>query len=209
MRKKPLNALYGSYVARSRSLMSRSLAGLPADPAEMAICEPVHLDSLLFLVVRLQHLWGEFCRELVVRSAIGGCVTRTGAYVPPAPDANHVRDLPAITGQFTKQPFTGPRSQWEVPSFAIDQARFLRVANYGRISLALSAVSVIDYLKPIRNFIVHPNARTSASYNQAARGLGFPGFSPVQLLNQRQPGGATIFGVWISQLEAAAWNAVA
>lgn len=208
MRKKSLNALYGSYVARSRSLMSRSLASLPANPSEMAVCEPVHRDGLLFLVLRLQHLWGEFCRELVVRSAIGGCVTRTGAYVSPAPDVNHVRDLPTITKQFTKQPFTGPRSQWEVPSFAMDQARFLQVANFNRISLGLSAVNIMDYLKPVRNFIVHPNERTSARYAQAARSLNFPGLSPIQLLSQRLPGGVTIFGNWILQLENAAWNAV-
>ncbi len=209
MRKKPLNTLYGSYAARSRSLIFWSLADLPADPAEMAVCEPVHRDGLLFLVVRLQHLWGEFCRELVVRSAIGGCVTRTGVYVPSAPGANHVRDLPTVTSQFTKLPFTGPRSQWEVPSFAINQARFLQVANLNQIIQGLSVVNVIDYLKPVRNFIVHPNVRTSARYDQAARSLGFPGFSPIRLLSQSLPGGAAIFGVWISQLETAAWNAVA
>ena len=189
--------------------MSRSATGLPADPAEMAVCEPVHRDGSLFLVVRLQHLWGEFCRELVVRSAIGGCVTRTGLYVPPAPEANHVRDLPDIARRFSRRSFTGPGSLWEVPSIAIERARDLQVANYRQVSLGLSAVNVIGYLKPVRNFIVHPSASSVSGYDQAARSLGFPGLSPIRLLNQRLPGGATIFEDWVSELETAAWNAVA
>lgn len=91
--------------------MSRSISGLPADPTEMAVCAPVHHDGLLFLMVRLQHLWGEFCRELVVRLAIGGCVTRTGMYVSPVPEVKRVSDLPTIAKRFSKRPFTGLGSQ--------------------------------------------------------------------------------------------------
>lgn len=209
MRKKSLNALYGSYVARSRSLLSRFAAPLPKKSAEQVVCEPVHRDGSSFLVVRLQHLWGEFCRELVVRSAMGDCVTRTGLRLPPAPGVNHTRDLPTITRQFTKQPFAGPRSQWEMPSFAIDQARFLQVANLNQISLGIGSVTILDHLKRVRNFVVHPNESTASRYYITARNLGFPGLPPIQLLNQRLPGGATIFHTWASDLETAAWNAVA
>ena len=164
----------------------------------------------MFLVVRLQHLWGEFCRELVVRSAIGGCVTRTGVYVSPAPEVKRVSDLPIIAKRFSKRPFTGLGSQWEVPSIVIDRARDLQLANYRQINLGLSTVNFIeDRVKPVRNFIVHPSASSASKYDQAARSLNFPGLSPTQLLSRRLPGGATIFGVWISQLETAAWNAVA
>ncbi len=189
--------------------MSRSVSGLPADPAEMAVCEPVHRDGMLFLVVRLQHLWGEFCRELVVRSAIGDCVTRTGVYVPPAPEVKRVSDLPTIAKRFSKRPFTGLGAQWEVPSITIGRARDLQLANYNQINLGLSTVNFIeDRLKPIRNFIVHPSVSSASRYDQAARSLNSSGLPPVQLLNRRLPGGATILGIWISQLETAAWNAV-
>ena len=189
--------------------MSRSAASLPADPAEMAVCTPVHQDGFLLLAVRLQHLWGEFCRELVIRSAIGGCVTRTGLQLLPAPEVKRVSDLPTIARRFSNRSFTGPGSLWEVPSIAIGRARSLQVANYHQISLGLSAVNVIDYLKPVRNFIVHPSGSSISGYSQAARSLGFPGLSPIQLLSQRLPGGGTIFDDWVSALEIAAWNAVA
>ncbi len=208
MRKKSLNALYGSYVARSTSLLSRFATQLPKNPAESALCEPVHHDGSAFLVVRLQHLWGEFCRELVIRSAMGGCVTRTGLRLPPAPGVKRARDLPNITGQFTKRSFTGPGSQWEIPSFAIDQARYLQVANLNQISLGLGSVTILDRLKGVRNFIVHPNELTASRYYLTARTLGFPGLPPVQLLNQILQGGATVFQTWASDLETAAWVAV-
>ena len=209
MRKKPLNALYDLYAARSASLLARFAAPLPEKPAERALCEPVHRDSSAFLVVRLQHLWGEFCRELVVRSAMGGSATRTGLRLPPAPGVNHVRDLPTITRQFTRQPFSGPRSQWEIPRFAIDQARHLQVANFNQISLGLGSITTLDDLKCVRNFIVHPSESTALRYYQATRNLGFSGLPPIQLLNQRLPGGATVFHTWVSDLETAAWVAVA
>lgn len=205
MRKKSLNALYGSFVARSRSLTSRSIASLPADPAEMAVCTPVHQDGLLFLVVRLQHLWGEFCRELVVRSAIGDCVTRSGLRLPPAPGVNHVRELPIITNR----PLPDRSAQWEAPQFAIGQARRLKVANFIQLSLGLGSVTMLEHLRNVRNFIVHPNKDTRPRYYQTARELGYPGMPPAQLLSQRLPGGVTIFDDWISELETAAWNAVA
>ena len=209
MRKKSLIALYGLYVARTVSLLSRFDASLPEKPAEKAVCEPVHRDGSAFLVVRLQHLWGEFCRELVVRSAMGGCVTRTGYHLMPAPNVKCVRDIPLVIRQSTKRPFSGPGSQWEDPQFAIGLAKSLQVANLNQITLGLSSVTTLDHLKRVRNFVVHPNEITAWKYYQTARILGFPGLPPIQLINQLLPGGATILHAWVSDLETAAWNAVA
>ena len=210
MRKKPLSSLYDSYAKRSQAILSCSVASLPLDPAEMAVCEPVHQNGGAFLVVRLQALWAEFCRELIVRSAIGNCQSRTGLLVAPALRVKHVRDLPGITRQFTKQPFAGPGAQWEDPVFAIRQARFLGVSNLNQISIGLGSVTTsLGYLKRVRNFIVHPNRDTKAKYIQTARTLGFLGAFPTQLVNQHLPGGVTILATWVSDLEIAAWNAVA
>lgn len=210
MRKKSLGSFYASYSKRSQSVLARFASNLPSDPVEMAVCEPLHRDGVAFLMVRLQALWGEFCRELIVRSAIGDCETRTGMHLRPAPGVKHVRDIPAITKQFTKQPFWGPGSQWEDPNFAIRQAGFLNVANRNQIALGLGSVTTsTDHLKRVRNFIVHPNKDTRTKYTQAIRILGFRGSLPIQLINQRLPGGVTIFGSWVSNLEIAAWNAIA
>ena len=205
MRKKSLNALYGSYAARSRSLLSRFAASRQAG---VAIYEPLHRDGSAFLVVRLQHLWGEFCRELVVRSATGGCATRTGLYLLPAPSVKRVSDIPGVIARHTREQFSGSRTHWEDPQFAIRHARRLQVANFNRISQGLGAVTILDQLKDVRNFIVHPNGNTGPRYLQTTRMLGFRGMPPTQLINQRSPGGATIFETWVSELEGAAWNAV-
>ena len=206
MRKKSLNALYVSYVSRSRSLLSRFAASRQSG---MTICEPLHRDASAFVVVRLQHLWGEFCRELVVRSATGGCATRTGLYLPPAPGVNRVRDIPHIIARHTREQFSGSRTHWEDPQFAIRHAQRLQVGNFSQMSLGLGSVTILDQLKSVRNFIVHPNGNTGPKYLQTTRTLGFRGMPPIQLINQRSIGGATIFEMWVSELEAAAYAAVA
>ena len=205
MRTKSLLHVYGAYVRRSQALDSRLAVQLPINPDDAKLCEPVHRDALGFLAIRLQHLWGEFCRELVVRSALGNCSTRSGQHVPPAPGAQRVRDLPAIS----RLPFSGRGTFWEDPTFALRQARRLKVFNYNSISLGLSSVATVVYdLKTVRNFITHPNRTTAAEYAQLSRASGSRGLTPEQFLRQLTPGGATNFETWTRLLTAAAWNAV-
>ena len=203
---KSLMHLYGRYGTRSLTLTSRFVGQLPADPLEMRSCKLIHRDGRAYLLVRLQHLWGEFCRELVVRSAVGGHATRTGQTLPRVPGVKCVRDIPNITNN----PLSGPRTYWEDPTFAIDQARVLHVANYNEISLGLGSVSTdLANLKCARNVIVHPNANTYGKYIQMTRSIGFTRLSPDQFLHQHLPGGVTVFDTWVSVFLTAAWNAVA
>ena len=205
MRSKPLLHLYGAFLSRSHALDSRLAVQLPAHPQEAKMCLLVHGDALIFLAIKLQHVWGEFCRELVVRSTLGNCSTRSGQRVPPSSGALRVRDLPNIS----RLPFWGRGTYWEDPKFALRQARRLNVVNYQSISLGLtSASSVLDELKTVRNFITHPNRSTAAEYTQLTRTKGLRGLSPEQFLQERTPGGATIFENWTRQLATAAWNAV-
>lgn len=206
MRTKPLLHIYALFLQRSRELDSRLAVRLPQRQDEAEMCEPVHRDASVFLAIRLQHLWGEFCRELVVRSALGNCSTRSGQHVPSAPVAVRVRDLPNMS----RLPFWGRGTYWEDPKFALRQARRLNVVNYNSIALGLtSASNVLDELKTVRNFITHPNRSTAAEYIQLTRASGSRGLSPEQFLRQRTPGGAMIFETWTHQLATAAWNAVA
>ena len=207
MHTKPLTNIYGRYNMRSQSLNWRFVAKLPANLGEKQIWELVHKDSRAYLVVRLQLLWGEFCKELVVRSAIGGCVTRAGQAVLPAPNVKDVSDIRRIT---KLKDLSGPSSKWEEPSFAIDQATLLKITNlYDIVSGLGQASAVMDDIKCVRNLIVHPNGRNTNKYTQMTRVLGFRGLAPDQLLSQTVPGSATIFENWLSTLTLAAWNAVA
>lgn len=207
MQAKRLISLYGRYEIRSRSLIDRFAAKLPANLEESRICEPIHQDGRTYLVVRLQQLWGEFCRELIVRSAIGGCLTRTSQTLPGAPGVKRVSDILKI---IKLNDLGGPAAKWEEPSFAIDQAMRLKVANFNGIDLGLGQASAVaSHIKVIRNYIVHPNSRNSNQYTNMARSLGFRGLSPDQLLSQTAPGSNSVFENWLSTLTLAAWNAVA
>ena len=187
-------------------MTSRFLIELPTEPAEVRLCESIHRDGRAYLVIKLQHLWGEFCRELVVRSAIGGCETRTGQTLPRVSGIKRVRDITNINPTLS----SGPQSHWEDPAFAIKQARRLQVANYNEIGLGLGSVSTnLTNLKCVRNFIVHPNRITRGKYFHMTRSMGFSGCTPDRLLHQYLAGGVTVFDDWISKLNAAAWNAVA
>ncbi len=206
MIKKPLTSLYERYERRSSSLNARFTVRLPENSDERLACEPVHQDGRAYLVARLQHLWGEFCRELVVKSAVGGCETRTGKILPRAPGVKRVSDV----SQITKTPLAGARSNWEDPVFTIDQAMRLKVANFNDIDLGLAQVSIVaDNIRCVRNYVVHPNSRNNSRYVQTARVLGFSGLSPDQLLSRTVPGGETVFENWLSILILAAWSAVA
>ena len=98
-----------------QTLVGRLATKLPTNPVEARECKPVHHDGFAFQMIRIQHLWGEFCRELVVRSAMGGCTTRTGNQLSRVPHVSRVSDLPKVT----KLAFAGRGSNWEEPKFAL------------------------------------------------------------------------------------------
>ena len=204
--KRPLSHLYDLYFRRSLSLTSRFLTERKNYRGSRRLCEPIHRDGQAYLVVKLQHLWGEFCRELVVRSAIGGCETRTGQTLPRVPGRKYIREITSVVPELS----SGTRTYWENPAFVIKHARRLQVANHNQISLGIGSVSnSLTDLKCVRNFIVHPNRSTRGKYYQLTRSIGFSGLTPDRLLHQYLPGGVTVFDDWISKLTAAAWNAVA
>ena len=206
MHTKSLLHLYARYDKQSRSLTSLFVTKLPVELEERNMCDPVHQNGRAYLVIRLQQLWAAFCRELVVRSAIGGYETRTGQALSRVPDVRYIGDIAKVT----KKPVSGPGSSWEEPKFTIRQAKALSLTNRNEIELGIGAVSTnLANLKCVRNFIVHPNDITGNKYLQMTRSIGFVGLAPDELLHQFLPGGVTVFDFWVSDLLCAAWNAVA
>ena len=203
MRTEALTRLYHRFVSRSQELRNRFGCPLPNDPYHREMCSPVHKDGRAHLVVRLQHLWGEFSRELVVRSAAGGCCTRTGQALPRMPIARNSAYNPKTIRNF----MAGPKTYWYDPKFAITQAKDLKVANLLEIDLGLGSANLTE-IKCIRNYIVHPNRFTRADYLRLTRNHALTGLEPDLFLAQRVIGGATMFDTWIEDLLIAAWNAV-
>ena len=199
-----LTRIYGRFMVRGQTLVDRFGCPLPGNPSNRQACTPVHRDGRAHQVVRLLHLWGEFSRVLVVRSAMGYCHTRSGRALFRVPVVGTVSDIPKIT----HKPMAGPRAYWYDPQFAIDCASDLSVLNYNEISLGLGSADLSE-IKCVRNFIVHPNSYTNANYLQLTRNRGLFGVDPDTLMSQRIVGGATLFETWIEDLLTAAWNAIA
>ena len=207
MHKESLAKLYGRYEMRSQSLNARFAAKLPADTAEKAVCAAIHQDGRAYSVIRLQLLWGEFCKELIVKSAIGGCITRTNQTLDQVPSVKKVSDIPGI---IKLKDLASPATKWEEPQFAINQASVLKVKNINSIQLGLGGASMVaGNIKCVRNYLVHPNRNNRNKYIDMIRALGFRDLPPDQLLFQAVVGGETVFENWLSTLSLAAWNAVA
>lgn len=206
MRKEYLAKLYGRYETRSQSLNERFAAKLPADTTQKTACKAIHQDGRAYSVIRLQLLWGEFCKELIVKSAIGGCATRTNQTLDRVISVKNVSD---ILGIIKLKDLSSQAAKWEEPDFAIKKAEALDVKNLNSIQLGLGRASgVANNIKCVRNYLVHPNRNNGNKYIGMARILGFRNMPPDQLLFQILTGGETVFENWLSTLSAAAWEAV-
>ena len=158
-----------------------------------------------FLANRLQHLWGEFCCGLIIRSAMGQCHTRTGNPIPGVPGIKKVSDIAGIAGK----PLAGISAKWENPTYSIDFATKLRIANQNEVNMGLSAADLVnlDDLRILRNYAIHPNRHTGRNYAIMTRRHGLAGLNPDRFMHHKSAGGA-ILEIWIKNLLDSAWNAV-
>ncbi len=199
-----LHQLYSHFVARTNQLVVKYDAPLPLDPNNEYLCPDIHKDAGAFMLVRLQLLWGEFCRELVITSALGGCRTITGTVLGPGAVVTSLNDIKQVVDNETQ----GRPPPWHIPRFAVTIAQNLGAQNFRQLQLALSRVSPVDDLKVVRNYIVHPWKRTRLAYVQVSRNLGAPGINPVTLLASRGKDGSSTFRNWVVQLQNIALDAI-
>jgi hypothetical protein len=196
--------LYGRFLARTTFLVRKFESPLPRDAPCRETCLHIHEHGRLNLVIRLQFLWAEFCRELVVRSALGNSSSLSGTPLAPAPGVSCLEDITNIASAESR----GRHPPWHKPTFAASVAAKLGVQNLAQIRNGLSPVSAVTDLIVVRNYIVHPNQRTKLDYVRLTRRLGCAELAPVTLLATYQPGGATLFEVWVADLQTMALNAV-
>lgn len=155
------------------------------------------------VVNRLQYLFGQFCCELVVRSAMGGCVTRTGRALSRVGGVRKVSDISHITGK----PLAGPQAKWDDPVFAIGLSATLGVTNQVEIGRGLQSANLGD-LKLLRDYVIHPNLHTALRYTGMIRLHGLREIDPDQFLRHQPIGGSAMFEGWVQNLLDSAWNAV-
>ena len=166
---------------------------------------PERRDGRLFCVVRLQHLWGEFCRELITRSSIGGAHTMEGTCLPRVSGVRQWKDVEEIARETTGRRLDVP---WHIPEQSARITRKLAPKNATQIVTALSSVSPIDEIRAIRNYVVHPNRNTRVKYDAAARRAGALDPDPDILMTSKvYPGNITRFEYWTTQIQIVALEA--
>ena len=158
-----------------------------------------------FLANRLQVLWGEFCCELIVRSAMGKCHTRTGNPIPGVPGIKKVSDIAKIAGK----PLSGINAKWENPRYSMDFSTRLSIANQNEVNIGLSAAnpSNLNDLRILRNYAIHLNRSTGRNYAIMIQRYGLAGINPDRFMRHKSAG-RTILEIWIENLLDSAWNAV-
>ena len=201
-----LGKKYAHFYAKSNGLLDRLYSPLPVKPREQESCGIFHVLGRSFLVVRLQHIWGEYCRELVIHSALGSCRTVTGTLLAPAPGIANYTDIERLAKKL-KKPLTGTRASWHDPRFTLDIADCLRITNYNTVSLGLASVSTAD-LVAMRNFLVHPNIRTRQIYGDSVSPATVTAKAPDTQVLSPIVGGGTVFEGWVKTLQQAARNAI-
>lgn len=201
---KTLGELYSHFVARTDMLVQKYNTSPPANPVHGDICQDIVRDGRALIIIRLQLLWGQFCQELVMRSAVGGCRTITGKVLAKGTGVSS----PGAIQRAVRQESSGPFPTWHSPTFSVKVAKRLGTQNYIQIYLALSQTSPVEDLNKVRNYIVHPRDATRSEYLKVAWKLSAPAAEPISLLAHRMPGGATRFETWVGDFQTMALNAV-
>ena len=179
-------------------------APLPDHPRRVVSCEPLHRTGQQLMVVRLQHLWAEFCQNLVTRSALGNITTMGRVSLPAVPGIFRPVDVQRVAWRVSN----GRPPPWHRSDFTLRVAGRLALANHQTINNSIGAVSPIADLVEVRNYIVHPNRGTSEAYMRFTGRLGVASKDPAVLLTSIQPGGITLFKDWVFQLQDIAAAAV-
>lgn len=166
--------------------------------------ETLIANSRRFLVNRLFHLWGEFCKSLVIASAVGGYVTYYGQTIARAPNISNKSDIAKV---IKRKSLDGPGLRWEDPAWTHHRIDELRLSNRNQLKLGIASAPYND-LRVVRHFIVHSNAHTRRDFEGLANKYSLFGAEPEDLLLRRIQGGGTILEVWIREFQIAARAAI-
>ncbi len=204
---KTLGSLYSRFIAKSNALTGQCNISFRLKPPTQNILKEVLCNNQLYVLVRLQFIWGQFCRELIIRSAVGGYKTIGGMILNRGTAVNTPKSISNVISSEVKRQNLG-FPVWHSPIFAAIIARNLGIQNYNQVNLALSLPAPVREITDIRNFIVHANAMTKTRYEQITYRYNMIGAKPSEILAYILPGGTTRFADWIASLQQMAEQAV-
>lgn len=198
-----LGEIYAHFVSRTNRLADAFVAGLRNDSERSAI----HKANRFYCVIRLQHLWGEFCRELIMRSSIGGVRVIGGTKLTRVQGVRNWKDVERIA-----RCASGGRREiaWHDTERVVGITRRLSPENKSQITDSITVSdSPATEIRATRNYLVHPNADTWRKYNGTARRLGVFNSDPDSLLTAFVfQTDATRFEYWIIRLQEIALDAI-
>lgn len=158
------------------------------------------------VVIRLHDAWTRFCREVIIRSAIGNINTLGGMrLVPVVGVTDRASAIEALMNTYRKRTYE-PR--WGDASECLDAATRLKIGNIATVSAAIGATnSPAESIRHVRNFYAH---RKEGSAARAITTGCFYGakYPDVFQLRQYTTGGVTVVASWTSGLILIATAAV-
>ena len=191
MAKRTLHSYCGRFVTQTHRLVHAVCA-----PTTAPSCELPHIYSALFSVVRLQSIWGEFCKRIIIESALGNVSTLNGNLLPV--QFKRAKELDGIDQQIS----------WHIPKYALKQARKWQIKNYNQVSLGLSSAPMNE-VNVLRNYLVHPGKNSSEKLKSSTPIFRIEfGNDPHSYLSDLLPGGLTRFETWVEKMNISALEAI-
>lgn len=203
MGKRNLGILYSRFLSRTEKLIDSFNSSFPAKPIHSTSCRQLQQDGREREIIKLQLYWGQFCQELLIKSAVGSYQTLTGGILTPATISN-VSDIYLKANTISRK----PNFPWHIPTYCTDLAKAIGTHNYNQIKAGLSITAPINDLLSVRNYIVHPSKKTQIAYKRVAIKYGQPDATPMMLLSTAQSSGGTLFSDWVSSLRLMAEMAI-
>jgi len=161
------------------------------------------VERAAFSVITLYANWEEFSRRLVFASASARPFAAGGTRVVHR--APGVRNRADVESKLRQMKHTRPQFRLVVhlgaPTQMVKTCKFLQLDNEQVISPAiLSQNSPADDLRLMRNFLAHQNPDTASQVSLSPPGQRIGTASTITWLHQKQAGGRSRFGVWVSDL---------
>ena len=154
-------------------------------------------------VVRIYDAWARYCRELVILSASGNCLTLGGTVVP-AVVRRRSDVMPALLATYARRKQYEPK--WASATECIDVAKRLNIANFATLAAAVGATnSPADEIRHVRNYYAH---RRRGAAQRALSCNVFLGHKPIVFdLAAYRNAGETFLDSWIKGLVLVATSA--
>lgn len=194
MKHMPQRTLYSAYT-RFASQTYR-LVQVFCAPRLAPSCELPHVYSAQLSAIRLQMLWGQFCKRVIIESALGNALTSSGQTL-----SSRIKTTKSLNTQIRNV-------NWHIPREALKQANEWQIENYSQVALGLTSAPM-NTVNAVRNYLVHPGKSSAEKLVDAFPILRItPESNPYNLLSYTIPGGQSRFEDWVDRLMIAALEAV-